>query len=74
MFELTFNYGVSGYRRGNDLKCITFHKFNKEGVDMEKALLESEFVQGLGYKEGDIMRLVNNDFVFKFEHSKATSS
>ena len=44
VFELTFNYGISSYKRGNDLECITFHKFNRNGDDMEKLLLESEFV------------------------------
>jgi len=39
VFELTFNYGVSYYKRGNDLNSILLHKYNCEGEDMENKLL-----------------------------------
>jgi len=74
VFELTYNYGISKYERGNDLNCILFHKFNKNGEDMEKKLLKSEFCQGLDCQEGEVMRLVNDDFLFKFENSNASSN
>ena len=35
VFELTYNYGIKEYKRGNDLECILLYKFNKDGVDME---------------------------------------
>ena len=35
VFELTYNYGVAKYRRGNDLSCIILNKFNSSGIDME---------------------------------------
>ena len=43
VFELTFNYGVNSYKRGNDLNAVLLHKFNQNGEDMEKKLLQSEF-------------------------------
>ena len=46
VFELTFNYGVNSYRRGNDLNAVVLHKFNQNGEDMEKKLLQSEFGKG----------------------------
>ena len=39
VFELTYNYGIDQYARGNDLKCIQLYKFNNEGVDMENKML-----------------------------------
>mmetsp|Transcript_17478 Transcript_17478/g.29419 ORF Transcript_17478/g.29419 Transcript_17478/m.29419 type:complete len:132 (+) Transcript_17478:269-664(+) len=40
VFELTFNYGINHYRRGNDLLSLNLHRFNKDGENMEKKLLE----------------------------------
>ena len=41
VFELTFNYGVASYKRGNDLNCILMHKLDKSGADVEQKLLEA---------------------------------
>lgn len=41
VFELTYNYGVDQYVRGNDLECIHLFKFNRNGEDMEAKMLES---------------------------------
>ena len=38
IFELTFNYGVYKYKRGNDLNCLLLHKFNQKGEDMEQVV------------------------------------
>jgi len=39
VLELTFNYGVKGYERGNDLTAVCFPK-EKDGIDMEARMLE----------------------------------
>jgi hypothetical protein len=31
VFELTYNYGVKSYKRGNDLKYIALYKYNNIG-------------------------------------------
>ena len=41
VFELTYNYGVYSYKRGNDLLSINLHRFNQYGDDIQKKLLES---------------------------------
>ena len=28
VFELTFNYGIASYKRGNDLQCILLHRYD----------------------------------------------
>ena len=35
VFELTFNYGITSYKRGNDLHSILLHRFDQNGVNME---------------------------------------
>mgnify|MGYP006893376762 CR=1 FL=1 len=35
VFELTFNYGIATYKRGNDLNCVVLHKFDHKGENME---------------------------------------
>ena len=39
VFELTYNYGVYEYARGNDLQSISLHKYNFDGDDMEEKML-----------------------------------
>ena len=36
VLELTFNYGVQSYKRGNDLVAVCFPQINAEGIDLEK--------------------------------------
>ena len=36
VFELTYNYGVYKYERGNDLDAVLLHKYNQEGIDGQK--------------------------------------
>ena len=73
VFELTFNYGINKYARGNDLQAIHLHKFNKDGEDMEEKLLK-DFEGAAESKTDGVYRLINDDFVFKFVESKATSN
>ena len=42
VFELTYNYGIDAYKRGNDLVGIVLYKFDKNGVDMEEKM-KTEF-------------------------------
>lgn len=39
VLELTFNYGVSNYKRGNDLVAVCFPQTNAEGTDLEQQML-----------------------------------
>lgn len=71
VFELTYNYGVFEYKRGNDLKSINLHKFNKNGEDIE-AKLNKEFPDVQKNNDG-IYEFINSDFVFKFVDSKASN-
>ena len=73
VFELTYNYGVSAYRRGNDLEAVLLHRFNKDGENMEEKLL-NEFAEAKDCKGDDsTYRLVDNDFVLRFVDSTAPS-
>ena len=38
VFELTYNYGIDNYRRGNDLEGIILYKYDKNGQDMEEKM------------------------------------
>lgn len=70
VFELTFNYGVTNYKRGNDLNTILLYKKNKKGEDMEKKLIDGfEGAKDAKGKDG-IYRLINDDFLFKFVDGK----
>ena len=71
VFELTYNQGVAGYERGNDLNAILLHKYNSEFMDMEHKL-RAQF-EGAQSAQGDdgVYRLINNDFLLKFEDSTA---
>ena len=71
VFELTYNYGVFSYKRGNDLRSINLYKFNKNGEDME-AKLNSEFPDVKKNDDG-VYEYINSDFMFKFIDSKAES-
>ena len=35
VLELTYNYGVTSYEAGNDLKSIVLHRFDVNGVNIE---------------------------------------
>lgn len=73
VFELTFNYGVTNYKRGNDLNTIQLYKQNSKGEDMEKKLIEGfEGAKAARGKDG-VYRLINDDFLFKFVDGKAKS-
>ncbi len=39
VFELTYNYGVTSYQRGNDLVAIILHKLDSNGQDIEQKVL-----------------------------------
>ena len=67
VFELTFNYGVDAYKRGNDLKQISMFKYNSEGKDMESLVAEFEGTK----KEGDVYNVLNGDFLITFVDKKA---
>lgn len=71
VFELTFNYGVRSYARGNDLHHISLHKYNEKGEDME-AVVQKMFPDCAKDADG-VYRLINDDFLFKFEDTKADS-
>ena len=71
VFELTFNYGVRRYPRGNDLHHISLHKFNQKGEDME-AVVQKMFPDSTKDADG-VYRAINDDFVFKFEDTTAES-
>ena len=62
VFELTFNYGVSSYERGNDLKSIIMHRyFNSKDL--------KQIVKEHGGLEKDEVWYVQ-DFVFSFVESE----
>ena len=67
VFELTFNYGVAKYKRGNDLNCILMHKLDKTGANVEEKLLK-EFpeAQECLDKDTGVYRLINDDILLKF--------
>ena len=67
VFELTFNYGVNAYRRGNDLKQISMFKYNQDGKDMEPLVAGFEGTK----KEGDVYNVLNGDFLISFVDKKA---
>ena len=72
VFELTFNYGVTNYERGNDLHAIVLHQFNKDGEDMKAKLLESTEGKQATVSDEGVYSLINNDFQFKFEVTETT--
>lgn len=75
VFELTFNYGVASYKRGNDLECLLMYKKDKNGADIEEMML-SKFpeAQECLDKSTGIYRLINDDILFKFvEGTQATN-
>ena len=67
VFELTFNYGVSSYKRGNDLKAIHLFKYDKDGNDIEQTIANFEGTT----KDGDIYNVLNGDFLISFKDQKA---
>ena len=69
VFELTFNYGVTSYKRGNDLACLVMHKFNSAGEDMEAVV--NKLHPDASKSADGVFKLINDDFVLKFEDSKA---
>jgi hypothetical protein len=74
VFELTYNYGVTNYRRGNDLNAIILHKYNHLYQDMEFKLC-AQFDEASSAKgEDGIYRLLNGDFVLKFLPSSSANN
>ena len=71
VFELTFNYGIASYKRGNDLQCILLHRYDKDGVDVQERLL-NKFKEYQSSYDG-IYSFINEDFLFQFIDSKAVS-
>jgi len=64
VFELTYNYGVNTYKRGNDLNSVIFYKTNKEGINMEEKLQEM-FPESKPNEQG-IYSIINDDMRIKF--------
>jgi len=64
VFELTFNYGVHKYKRGNDLDAFIFYKTNKAGENMEEKLMEM-FPESKANEEG-IYSIINDDMRIRF--------
>ena len=73
VFELTYNYGVYEYKRGNDLGAILMHKRNANGDDMEAKMLEA-FPEASESKVDGVYRLINDDLLFRFVDSQATGA
>jgi hypothetical protein len=74
VFELTYNYGVLCYERGNDLAAIEMYRHNSEGVDMYE-LLKTKFADDVVVDKDDesLLRIINGDFPFRFIEGKAPS-
>ena len=73
VFELTFNYGLDHYQRGNDLNAILLHRWNSSGQDVEQKVRSSSFAKEGTYDEKTrTWRLINDDFVLRFEDTRAT--
>lgn len=70
VFELTYNYGVYEYARGNDLGCVHLYKFNKDGEDMEAKML-AEFPEAQKNESTGVYHILKNDFLFKFVDATA---
>lgn len=64
VFELTYNYGVNTYKRGNDLNSIIFYKTNKDGVNMEEKL-QQMFPESKADEQG-IYSIINDDMRIQF--------
>jgi len=75
VFELTYNYGVISYDRGNDLQAIEMYRHNAEGVDMYE-LLRTKFADDVVVDKNDesLLRIINGDFPFKFMEGKAPTT
>ena len=75
VFELTYNYGVLSYERGNDLAAIEMYRQNSEGVDMYE-LLKTKFADDVVVDKDDesLLRIINGDFPFRFLEGKAPST
>ena len=69
VLELTYNYGVSSYKRGNDLVAVLLPKYNSEGEDLEQKMIES-FPDYADKKQSNgIYSLIDDDLLFYFgEH------
>lgn len=65
VLELTYNYGVYSYQRGNDLDCLVFHKLNQAGEDLE-AKVNAMFPDS-AKDEAGVYRLINDDFLIRFD-------
>lgn len=69
VLELTYNYGIDSYKRGNDLVAVLLPKYNSEGEDLEAKMLE-EFPDYADHKNSDgVYSLIDDDLLFYFgEH------
>lgn len=72
VLELTYNYGIYSYPRGNDLNCLLFHQKNQSGEDLEAKV--NELFPDVKKDENGVYKLINDDFLIKFDESQATSS
>ena len=70
VLELTFNYGITDYKRGNDIFALVFYKWNEDDEDMEEKLLY-QYIGNIKKVSDDLYRVVNHDFIIKFEDTTA---
>ena len=62
VFELTYNYGIETYKRGNDLHSIQIYKTNSEGVDLEEKL-NKDFPDAKDTIVDGVYNFCNGDFM-----------
>ena len=72
VFELTYNYGVNTYKRGNDLNSFIFYKTNQAGENMEEKL-QKMFPESEANSEG-IYSIINDDMRIQFADQPAETS
>ena len=69
VLELTYNYGVDSYERGNDLVAVLLPKYDSKGKDLEQKMIE-EFPDYRNRKNSDgVYSLIDDDIQLYFgEH------
>ena len=66
VLELTYNYGVDSYKRGNDLVAVLLPKYNDEGEDLEAKML-ADLPEYADKKDTNgIYSLIDDDLLFYF--------
>jgi hypothetical protein len=65
VFELTYNYGINTYKRGNDLECLIFKELNKNGECMETKL--KEMFPDATKNEDGYYSIINDDMRISFQ-------